>query len=82
MFSRAFDHRGMIQNLVKAMSIASVALRLRRVSSRFRAAENGNIAVIFAIALVPLLGFVGAAIDYSRATTARSAMQSALDSAA
>lgn len=44
--------------------------------------ERGNIAVIFAITLVPILSFVGAAIDYSRATRARTAMQSALDSAA
>jgi len=36
----------------------------------------------FAVALVPLLGFVGAAVDYSRANAARSAMQAALDSAA
>ncbi len=36
----------------------------------------------FAVALVPLLGFVGAAVDYSRTNAARSAMQVALDSAA
>ena len=34
----------------------------------------------FAIALLPMLGFVGAAIDYSRAANARSSMQAALDS--
>lgn len=50
--------------------------------ARFTAAEQGNIAVIFAIALVPVLTFVGAAIDYSRASRARSSMQVALDSTA
>lgn len=50
--------------------------------ARFAAAEQGNIAVIFAIALVPVLTFVGAAIDYSRASRARSSMQVALDSTA
>lgn len=50
--------------------------------SRLARDEHGNIAVIFAIALVPILSFVGAAIDYSRASRARTAMQSALDSAA
>ena len=50
--------------------------------ARFAAAEQGNIAVIFAIALLPVLGFVGAAVDYSRAAQARSAMQAALDSTA
>ena len=38
--------------------------------------------MIFAFALLPILAFIGAAIDYSRANKARSAMQAALDSAA
>src|SRR3954453_11404554 len=49
---------------------------------RFARDERGNIAIIFAIALLPVLSFVGAAIDYSRAAHARTAMQGALDSAA
>lgn len=49
---------------------------------QFVRASHGNVAVIFSIALVPILGFVGAAIDYSRANKARTAMQTALDSAA
>jgi Flp pilus assembly protein TadG len=36
----------------------------------------------FGIAAVPILTFVGAAIDYTRANVARTAMQAALDSAA
>lgn len=44
--------------------------------------QQGNIAATFAITLVPLIGFFGAAIDYSRATLARSQMQGALDTAA
>jgi Flp pilus assembly protein TadG len=48
---------------------------------RFRRDSSGNVAVIFLIALVPLLSFMGAAIDYSRASSARTAMQAALDSA-
>ena len=59
-----------------------VVSRIGRNLARFTAAEQGNIAVIFAIALVPVLGFVGAAIDYSRAVQARSSLQVALDSAA
>ncbi|NUR14071.1 MAG: TadE/TadG family protein [Bradyrhizobium sp.] len=50
--------------------------------ARFAAAEQGNIAVVFAIALVPVLSFIGAAVDYSRAVQARTSMQAALDSAA
>ena len=45
-------------------------------------ANQGNIAVLFAIAAVPIISFVGAAIDYTRANAARSAMQAALDSTA
>jgi Flp pilus assembly protein TadG len=56
--------------------------RLRRPIARFAAAREGNIAVLFAIALVPIIGLVGAAIDYSRAVKARTSMQTALDSTA
>ena len=49
---------------------------------RFRKDERGNIAVIFLIALVPLLGFIGAAVDYSMVSRGRTAMQNALDTAA
>ena len=61
---------------------ASIANRVRNAARRFAGANQGNIAVIFAIALVPLIAFVGAAVDYTRANTARSAMQAALDSTA
>lgn len=44
--------------------------------------DRGNIAMLFGIAVLPILLFVGAAIDYSRANAARSSMQSALDSTA
>jgi Flp pilus assembly protein TadG len=54
----------------------------RSAARRFAGASEGNIAVTFAIALVPILGFVGAAIDYTRANAARSSMQAALDSTA
>ena len=49
---------------------------------RFAGATGGNVAIMFAIVLVPLVFFVGAAIDYSRANMARSSMQGALDSTA
>jgi Flp pilus assembly protein TadG len=49
---------------------------------RFVGANDGNIAVIFTLAAIPVIGFVGAAIDYSRTNSARSSVQSALDSTA
>jgi Flp pilus assembly protein TadG len=44
--------------------------------------RRGNVAPIFAIAILPVIGFVGAAIDYSRASAIRSEMQGALDATA
>jgi Flp pilus assembly protein TadG len=61
---------------------ASFRNQVRSAAARFVRADEGNIAVIFAIALLPILGFVGAAIDYTRANAARSSMQAALDSTA
>lgn len=57
-------------------------LTFTRLLAKFGRSERGNIAVIFAISCVPLITFMGAAIDYSRAVHARSSMQAALDSTA
>src|SRR5882672_3737582 len=67
---------------VTVMLDVSIASRARAAAKRFAGANQGNIAVIFAVALVPILSFMGAAIDYSRANSARSSLQSALDSTA
>ena len=64
------------------MPVASIIRYIREAASRFAGANQGNIAVIFAFACLPLISFVGAAIDYSRVNSARSSMQSALDSTA
>lgn len=48
----------------------------------FRKDKRGNVAVIFAIAAVPMMAAVGCVIDYSRAASLRSRMQSAADAAA
>jgi Flp pilus assembly protein TadG len=55
---------------------------IRDAARRFVGANDGNIAVIFTIAAIPVIGFVGAAIDYSRVNSARSSVQAALDSTA
>jgi Flp pilus assembly protein TadG len=49
---------------------------------RFLLAREGGVAPMLAIAALPLFGFVGAAIDFSRAATVRAAMQAALDASA
>lgn len=47
----------------------------------FRQDVRGNVAIIFGLAIIPMVGAVGAAVDYSRANSARTAMQAALDAA-
>ncbi|MDF3062392.1 MAG: hypothetical protein K0S06_2501 [Microvirga sp.] len=49
---------------------------------RFHRNESGNVAMMFGLALIPLLGLAGVAIDYSNATRTQVDMQSALDGAA
>jgi Flp pilus assembly protein TadG len=54
---------------------------LFRSIGRFRSDQRGNIAVIFAIACVPLISGIGCAIDYTRATQTQSKLQAAADAA-
>jgi Flp pilus assembly protein TadG len=56
--------------------------RLARAWIRFQRESRGDVAIIFALALIPILAFVGAAIDYSRASHLRADLQTALDSTA
>jgi Flp pilus assembly protein TadG len=67
---------------VRAMLDTVVFRRIRTAARRFVGANEGNIAILFGIAVIPLISFVGAAVDYTRASNARSAMQAALDSTA
>lgn len=48
-------------------------------AKQFHRSERGNIAMMFAIASIPTIVAVGGAIDYSRASMARTDMQDALD---
>jgi Flp pilus assembly protein TadG len=47
--------------------------------SRFFADQSGGVAPMFALAIVPIVGLAGAAVDYSRASSARASMYAALD---
>jgi Flp pilus assembly protein TadG len=44
--------------------------------------DSGNVALAFGIAAIPILGVMGVAVDYSRASHFRSILQSAVDAAA
>jgi Flp pilus assembly protein TadG len=64
------------------MSFQTLSAWLCRQTQSFGAAEGGNLIITFALATVPIVGFIGAAIDYSRANSVKAAMQAALDSTA
>src|SRR6266508_7013407 len=50
--------------------------------ARFFRDRKGGVAPLLAIGIIPLVGAIGAAVDYSRANATRTAMQNALDSTA
>ncbi len=50
--------------------------------SRFCGDRRANIAPIFALAMIPIIGLTGTAVDYSSANAARTSLQAALDSTA
>jgi Flp pilus assembly protein TadG len=50
-----------------------------RLPIRFLADRRASIVPFFALAIIPVIGFMGAAVDYSRGNSVKSAMQAALD---
>jgi Flp pilus assembly protein TadG len=48
---------------------------------RFWSDRKGNVAILFALAMIPVMGAMGAAVDYSFANALRTNMQKSLDSA-
>ena len=63
------------------MSGPRISSRIAALISRFRRDSGANIAVIFAIALVPIITMIGCATDYSLAVRMKAKMQSAADGA-
>ncbi len=56
-------------------------LPLPTIFKRLTQAQQGNVAMIFGLVAVPLLGLVGLAVDFSMASSAKTQMDAALDSA-
>jgi Flp pilus assembly protein TadG len=48
----------------------------------FGGERSGNVTLTFALALIPLVGLAGSAVDYSRGNSAKAAMQAAADATA
>jgi Flp pilus assembly protein TadG len=55
--------------------------RQRGILRNFVYAAQGSAAPLFAVAALPILGLIGGAIDYSRASAARAKLQTSLDTA-
>ncbi len=53
--------------------------RCRCAAGALRDDRSGNVTLIFALAIIPIVGAVAVAVDYSRGNAARTAMQAALD---
>ena len=64
------------------MSIRSKIAEFQNRLRRFSQAQAGNVAITFAMATLPIIGGVGAAVDYSHANSVKVALQAALDSTA
>ena len=55
----------------------AVIRRLGRAARRFARARRANVAITFALTLIPMLALTGAAIDFSRANALKTALQQA-----
>src|SRR5262245_58033376 len=63
-----------------AMPIALFA-KLRNTAASLLRRTDGTVMPMFTITLVPMIGLVGAAVEYSRANSIRTGLQATLDSA-
>jgi Flp pilus assembly protein TadG len=64
------------------MAIQTFVNRVRNRLPTLRNDQSGNVIITFALATIPIIGFVGAAVDYSRANSDKAAMQAAVDATA
>ena len=49
---------------------------------KFRNSREGNVLLTFALATIPLVGFIGSAVDYSRGNSIKVAIQNWVDATA
>jgi Flp pilus assembly protein TadG len=61
------------------MALYPIVHKLYRTWRGYCAEHSGNVIVIFGLAVLPLVGLAGAAVDYSRGNAARTDMQMAMD---
>lgn len=61
---------------------SSIRSSVARSFARFARARDGNVAITFGLAVLPIVLAVGAAVDYSRANSVQTSLQTALDATA
>ena len=64
------------------MSTGPAFFRLSQMMRAFIRERTGNVAVTFALTTIPIIAFVGAAVDYSQANATKAKIQAALNSTA
>src|SRR5665213_2759430 len=62
--------------------ISTLLTAFRQTAGKFRRSNSGNVALIFAVSLIPMLAATGSVVDYTRAAMARSQLQDSLDATA
>ena len=61
---------------------AAIGAQAKRLARQFAGARRGNVAMMFALSLLPLSVLTFTAVDFHRASTVKNALQDALDAAA
>ncbi len=70
-----------MRRIVPEIRLSAPFARLRALINRFKSDRRGNVAVITAIAALPMISAIGCVIDYSNATMIRTKLQAAADAA-
>ena len=71
----------MVMAAMKRLARGAQLARLRALISNFRLNKRGNVAVITALALLPMVAAMGCAVDYSMASMVKTKLQAAADAA-
>jgi len=69
--------KAMLQKLARSARFA----QFRTLVSNFRLNKQGNVAVITALAMLPMIAAVGCVIDYTTASSIKTKLQAAADAA-
>ena len=68
--------------MAKITLLGSLRNRLQKTLQEFRQANAANVTITFAFATIPMIGFIGAAVDYSHGNAVKAQLQAAADSTA